>query len=467
MKIYNTMTKKKEELQTGTPGEVKIYACGPTVYNLMHVGNARQICVFDILRRYLLFRGFKVTYAQNFTDIDDKIIRLAEERRSDYLSISKRYIEEYYTDAHGLNVRDADLYPKATENMDAIIELTQKLIEKGYAYVSKSGDVYFSTEKFDGYGKLSHQPLEDLKVGARIIAGEEKKEPVDFAVWKAAKPGEPYWEAPWGKGRPGWHIECSAMVQSLFKGTVDIHGGGQDLVFPHHENEIAQSECANGYPLARYWMHNGHLNVDNKKMSKSVGNFFTAREVAKQYGYEPIRYLMASAHYRSPMSYSEESIEQAVASLERLYNCRDHLCFLIENASEKSGDQDKKILDGLQVYTQRFIEAMDDDLNTADGLSHIFDLVREINTVTGPTVKPSRKLCEGALALLSELTDVLGILYEKKEKDPDSEVEALIAERGEARKNRNFERADVIRDKLTAMGVVLEDTPSGVKWKRV
>lgn len=466
MKLYNTMTREKEELNTITPGEVKIYACGPTVYNLMHVGNARQICVFDILRRYLAFRGFKVIYVQNFTDVDDKIIRLAEERGSDYLTVSRQYIDEYYVDAHGLNVRDADLHPKATENIGAIIDITQKLIDKGFAYVSKSGDVYFSTEKFHDYGKLSHQPLEDLKVGARIAAGEEKREPVDFAVWKAAKPGEPYWEAPWGTGRPGWHIECSAMVQSLFGGTIDIHGGGQDLVFPHHENEIAQSECANGYPLARYWMHNGHLNVDNKKMSKSLGNFFTTREVAKQYGYEPIRYLMASAHYRSPMNYSEESIEQAVASLERLYNCRDNLRFLLENATQESGEQDERILQGLQVYRDRFIEAMDDDLNTADGLSHIFDLVREINTIAGPAAAPSGKLCEGSLRLLEELTDVLGILYEKKEDDLDSEVEALITERGEARKNKDFQRADAIRDQLTAMGVVLEDTPSGVKWKR-
>lgn len=467
MKIYNTMTREKEELQTLVPGEVKIYACGPTVYNLMHVGNARQICVFDILRRYLVFRGYKVTYAQNFTDIDDKIIRLAEERGSDYLTVSKQYIDEYFVDAHGLNVRDADLHPKATENMDAILDIIENLIQKGFAYVSKSGDVYFSTEKFREYGKLSHQPLDDLKVGARIAAGEEKREPVDFAVWKSAKPGEPYWEAPWGNGRPGWHIECSAMVQSLFGGTIDIHGGGQDLVFPHHENEIAQSECAFGHPLARYWMHNGFLNIDNKKMSKSVGNFFTTREVAKQYGYEPIRYLMASAHYRSPMNYSQESIEQAVASLERLYNCRNNLQFLMKNVPEGMNEKDQKILQALQVYKERFIEAMDDDLNTADGLSHIFDLVREINTVTGPNTEVSRELCEGALALLGELTDVLGILYEKKEDDLDSEVEALIAERGEARKNRDFARADAIRDQLTAMGVVLEDTPSGVKWKRV
>ena len=333
MKVYNTLTRKKEELVPITPGEIKIYACGPTVYNYIHIGNARPLCIFDILRRYLEYRGYNVKFVQNFTDIDDKIIRRANEEHADFSEISERYIKEFWTDADGLNVRHATINPKATENIDAIIQIISTLIEKGYAYEAQ-GDVYFSTEKFKDYGKLSHQPLEDLEAGARIMVGEVKREPMDFAVWKAAKPGEPAWDSPWGKGRPGWHIECSAMNWRYLGDTIDIHCGGQDLIFPHHENEIAQSECFTGKPFAHYWMHNGYINVDNVKMSKSLGNFFTVRDVAEKYGYEPIRYLLISAQYRSPINYSTDIIEQCIAALNRLYTCRDSLDFELKNAVE-------------------------------------------------------------------------------------------------------------------------------------
>lgn len=466
MKLYNTMAREKQELQTQKEKAVSIYACGPTVYNLMHIGNARQIIVFDVLRRYLEFRGMTVTYAQNFTDIDDKIIQKATEEGVTYRDISSRYIEEYFTDAHGLNVRDASIHPKATENIENIIALIADLVKKGFAYATASGDVYFSTGADENYGKLSHQPLEDLKAGARIAAGEEKREPVDFAVWKAAKPGEPYWESPWGRGRPGWHIECSAMVHRYFGDTVDIHGGGQDLVFPHHENEIAQSECSSGRPLANLWMHNGHLNVDNKKMSKSLGNFFTVREVAQRYGYEPIRYLMVSAHYRSPMNYSVESIEQSVAALERLYNCRENLRFLLDTTAGVETPEEQVLYSSLLHHKERFIQAMDDDLNTADGVSCIFDLARDINSGITAAGNPSKTLCKKALELFTSLTDALGILYEKKEDTADAEIDALIRKRGEARANKDWAMADSIRDQLAAMDIVLEDTPNGVKWSR-
>ncbi|WP_099204286.1 cysteine--tRNA ligase [Scatolibacter rhodanostii] len=465
MKIFNSLTRQKEEFVPLKAGEATIYACGPTVYNLMHVGNARQICVFDTLRRYFEFRGIKVTYAQNFTDIDDKIINRANEEGTDYLAISRKYIEEYFIDAHGLNIRDADIHPKATENIQEIIEIISVLIEKGYAYATESGDVYFSTAHDEYYGKLSHQPLEDLKAGARITAGEEKREPVDFAVWKSAKPGEPYWDSPWGKGRPGWHIECSAMVRHYFGKTIDIHGGGQDLIFPHHENEIAQSECCNDAELANYWVHNGHVNVDNKKMSKSLGNFFTVREVADKYGYESIRYLMISSHYRSPMNYSVESIEQAVASLERLYNCRDNLLFLLEKAESGLKDGEKEIEAQLLSYQDKFIAAMDDDLNTADAVSAIFELAREINTKLNLSTMPSKELCQNALNLFLKLNDTLGILYKSDESELDKEIEALIQKRNEARKNKDWATADAIRDELTQRKIVLEDTPSGIKWR--
>ena len=464
MKVYNTLTRKKEELVPITPGEIKMYACGPTVYNYIHIGNARPLCIFDILRRYLEYRGYNVKFVQNFTDIDDKIIRRANEEHVDFSEISERYIKEFWTDADGLNVRHATVNPKATENIDAIIQIISTLIEKGYAYEAQ-GDVYFSTEKFKDYGKLSHQPLEDLEAGARIMVGEVKREPMDFAVWKAAKPGEPAWDSPWGKGRPGWHIECSAMNWRYLGDTIDIHCGGQDLIFPHHENEIAQSECFTGKPFAHYWMHNGYINVDNVKMSKSLGNFFTVRDVAEKYGYEPIRYLLISAQYRSPINYSTDIIEQCIAALNRLYTCRDSLDFELKNASDAEHDGDKAIIDGFNKYREQFIAAMDDDLNTADAIASIFELVRDINTnVVGKT--PSKALVEGAIAMFDELTGVLGLVYNRKTETLDSDVEALIEARTNARKEKNWAEADRIRDQLKEMGIVLEDTAQGVKWHR-
>ena len=464
MKVYNTLTRKKEELVPITPGEIKMYACGPTVYNYIHIGNARPLCIFDILRRYLEYRGYNVKFVQNFTDIDDKIIRRANEEHVDFSEISERYIKEFWTDADGLNVRHATINPKATENIDAIIHIISTLIEKGYAYEAQ-GDVYFSTEKFKDYGKLSHQPLEDLEAGARIMVGEVKREPMDFAVWKAAKPGEPAWDSPWGKGRPGWHIECSAMNWRYLGDTIDIHCGGQDLIFPHHENEIAQSECFTGKPFAHYWMHNGYINVDNVKMSKSLGNFFTVRDVAEKYGYEPIRYLLISAQYRSPINYSTDIIEQCIAALNRLYTCRDSLDFELKNASDAEHDGDKAIIDGFNKYREQFIAAMDDDLNTADAIASIFELVRDINTnVVGKT--PSKALVEGAIAMFDELTGVLGLVYNRKTETLDSDVEALIEARTNARKEKNWAEADRIRDQLKEMGIVLEDTAQGVKWHR-
>ena len=464
MQIFNTLTRQKEEFVPQVPGEYRIYVCGPTVYNYIHIGNARPLCIFDILRRYLEYRGYNVKFVQNFTDIDDKIIRRANEEHVDFSEIPERYIKEFWTDADGLNVRHATINPKATENIDAIIQIISTLIEKGYAYEAQ-GDVYFSTEKFKDYGKLSHQPLEDLEAGARIMVGEVKREPMDFAVWKAAKPGEPAWDSPWGKGRPGWHIECSAMNWRYLGDTIDIHCGGQDLIFPHHENEIAQSECFTGKPFAHYWMHNGYINVDNVKMSKSLGNFFTVRDVAEKYGYEPIRYLLISAQYRSPINYSTDIIEQCIAALNRLYTCRDSLDFELKNAADAEHDGDKAIIDGFNKYREQFIAAMDDDLNTADAIASIFELVRDINTnVVGKT--PSKALVEGAIAMFDELTGVLGLVYNRKTETLDSDVEALIEARTNARKEKNWAEADRIRDQLKEMGIVLEDTAQGVKWHR-
>ena len=464
MRIYNTLTRKKEELKTITPGEVKIYACGPTVYNYIHIGNARPLCVFDTFRRYLEYRGYKVNFVQNFTDIDDKIIKRANEEGTDYKTVSEKYIAEFWTDVKGMNIREATVHPKATENIDEIISIISTLVEKGYAYPVENGDVYFSPKKFKEYGKLSHQPLEDLEAGARINIGELKKEPMDFALWKGAKPGEPAWDSPWGKGRPGWHIECSAMVRRYLGNTIDIHCGGQDLIFPHHENEIAQSECCNGVPFAKYWMHNGYINVDNVKMSKSLGNFFTVRDVAEKYGYEPIRYLMISSQYRSPINYSVEIIEQCKASLVRLYTCRDSLDFALQNAGDtvpENADEIKKQLDSRR---EQFCRAMDDDLNTADGIAAVFELVRDINVSV--LESGSKELVEYATKLFDELTGVLGLVYNRKSETLDSEIEAQIEARQEARKAKNWAEADRIRDELKAQGIILEDTPQGVKWHR-
>ena len=463
MKIFNTLTRQKEELKTIKEGEVSIYACGPTVYNFIHIGNARPLCVFDVMRRYMEYRGLKVNFVQNFTDIDDKIIRRANEEGISFKEVSEKYIKEFWTDAKGMNIREATVHPKATENIDEIIDIIKTLEEKGYAY-AVDGDVYFSPSKFSEYGKLSHQPLEDLEAGARINVGELKKEPMDFALWKAAKPGEPYWESPWGKGRPGWHIECSAMVRRYLGKTIDIHCGGQNLIFPHHENEIAQSECCNGVPFANYWMHNGYINVDNVKMSKSLGNFFTVRDVAEKYGYEPIRYLMISSQYRSPINYSTDIIEQCKASLARLYNCRESLDFALENAGDTVAENAAEIKAEIDAKRDKFIAAMDDDLNTADALGALFELVKNINTnVIG---SGSKELCKYASKAYDELCGVLGLLYNRKSKDIDAEIEALIEKRTQARKDKNWAEADRIRDELKAQGIVLEDTAEGVKWHR-
>ena len=458
MRIFNTLTREKDEFKPITEGEVKIYACGPTVYNYIHIGNARPLCVFDVLRRYFEWRGYKVSFVQNFTDIDDKLIKRANEENSTVPEIAERYIKEFWTDADGLNVKHATVNPRATENIEQIQSIISALVEKGYAYQS-GGDVYYRAKKFSGYGKLSHQPLEDLEAGARIDVTEVKEDPMDFCLWKGAKPGEPYWDSPWGKGRPGWHIECSAMACRYLGKTIDIHCGGLDLIFPHHENEIAQSEAANGCEFAHYWMHNGFINVDNHKMSKSLGNFFTVRDVAEKYGYEPIRYMMVSCQYRSPINYSYEVIEQAKNSLERLYTCRDNIDFALKNAQDGGGAPEF-----IEKRKQEFIAAMDDDLNTADALAAIFMLVRDINTLIAEGAgKASLEACAD---MFDQLTGVLGLVYNRKTEALDSDIEALIEQRTAARKAKDFKTADEIRDKLKAMGIVLEDTPQGVKWTR-
>lgn len=464
MKIYNTLTRVKEEFSPIKKSEAKIYTCGPTVYNYIHIGNARPLCVFDVLRRYLEYRGLRVTYIQNFTDIDDKIIKKANEEGTDYKTVAAKYISEYKIDAHGLNIKEATMYPKATDNIDEIINVIRQLLTKKFAYRTREGDVYFRAKHFKKYGKLSQQPLEDLEAGARISVDEKKEDPMDFALWKAAKPGEPFWESPWGKGRPGWHIECSAMANRFLGKTIDIHCGGQDLIFPHHENEIAQSECCNGVPLANYWMHNGYINIDNRKMSKSLNNFFTVRDVANQYGYEPIRFLLISSHYRSPINYSKEIIEQCIASLERLYTCRNNLQFLLDRTLKEDDLLEMKLRGQLLSYRFKFIEALDDDLNTADAISVLFDLVRDINAHINAKSDISRSTIQFALDLFNELAGVLGLVYNKKKASLNAEIEDLIMQRETARKNKDWATADKIRDELKSRNIVLEDTPQGVKW---
>ena len=463
MRVYNTMTRQKEELIPIEEGKIRLYACGPTVYNFIHIGNARPLVVFDTLRRYLEWRGYEVNFVQNFTDIDDKIIRRANEEGITFEEVATKYIAEFWTDAKGLGVREATTHPKATENIDTIIDIVSRLVERGYAYRAENGDVYFRTRKFDEYGKLSHQPIDDLESGARIAVGEVKEDPLDFALWKAAKEGEPSWPSPWSDGRPGWHIECSAMARRYLGESIDIHGGGQDLVFPHHENEIAQSECCNGVPFARYWMHNGYINVDNKKMSKSLNNFFTVRDVAEAYGYEAIRFFLISSSYRMPINYNTEIIQQGINALDRLYNCKNAMDFALGNAPE--GEADAAFAAKVEARRNQFIEAMDDDLNTADGIAALFELVKDINVML--TANPTKGTIQCGKALFDELTDVLGFCYERGQAgEDDAEIEELIAARTAARKERNWAEADRIRDELTARGIVLEDTPQGVKWHR-
>ena len=465
MKLYNTLTMKKDDFIPLEPGKVKMYACGPTVYNLFHVGNARPLIMFDVLRRYFEYRGYDVTFVQNFTDIDDKIINRANEEGISSQELTEKYISEYWTDAHGLGVRDATFHPKATENINEIITLITTLIEKGFAYQS-GNDVYYRTSAFPGYGKLSHQPLEDLQSGARVDVTEVKENPVDFALWKGAKPDEPYWESPWGKGRPGWHIECSAMVNRYLGETIDIHCGGQDLVFPHHENEIAQSEGANGCEFVRYWLHNGFISIDKVKMSKSKGNFFTVREAADEYGYENIRMFMLMSHYRSPLNYSGDILIQAKSALERIKTAKSSLEFISTNGSDTLTDKESAFVASLPIYRDKFVEAMDDDFNTADAISVIFELVRESNTIAAEQ-SPSKEFANVTLEMLNELVDVLGLIYgEGENSELDAEIEELINKRQNARKEKNWAEADAIRDKLQEMGIVLEDTPQGVKYKR-
>lgn len=465
MKLYNSLTRQKEEFKPMKPGEVKIYACGPTVYDFFHIGNARPFIVFDALRRYFEYCGYTVKFVQNFTDIDDKMIKRANEEGITVKELADRFIGEYEIDAKGLGIEEATVHPRATENIAEIIALVQKLIEEGYAY-EVDGDVYYSTKKFDGYGKLSHQPLEDLEAGARISVDERKHDAMDFALWKAQKPGEPAWESPWGMGRPGWHIECSAMATKYLGETIDIHAGGKDLIFPHHENEIAQSEAASGKPFAHYWLHNGYINIDNVKMSKSKGNFFTVRDIVKEFDYEVIRFFMLSAHYRSPINFSRDLLAQAQTALERLYNCREKVEFFLENAADGGETADSALTEAVGRIKDEFRAAMDDDINTAGALAALFDLSRTINSALDAAQQPSKQAAQLAHQTFMELASVLGVLQKREEDTLDSEVEALIAQRTEARKNKDFAAADAIRDKLTQMGIILKDTPNGVTWSK-
>ncbi|MDD6647555.1 MAG: cysteine--tRNA ligase [Firmicutes bacterium] len=461
MKIYNTLTRKKEEFVPIEEGTAKIYVCGPTVYNYFHIGNARPFVVFDTLRKYLQYRGYKVKFVQNFTDVDDKIINRAREEHLTAKEVSEKYIEEYYKDAAALNVTKADVHPRVSEHIPEIIEFVQTLIDKGYAY-EVNGDVYFSTRKFNGYGKLSRQNIEDLESGARIAVGEIKEDPLDFALWKAQKEeDEIAWDCPWGKGRPGWHIECSAMSKKHLGDTIDIHAGGQDLQFPHHENEIAQSECCNGVPFANYWMHNGYITIDNEKMSKSKGNFFTVRDILKEYDGEVMRFFLLSGHYRNPINFSDSLMEQAKAGLGRMRNAKENLKHLIANGNGEMTDAEKEALSGYDKYRQEFIEAMDDDLNTADAISAIFELITAINTAVRDGA--SREFAEKSLETLMELASIVGLLQQDADEAVDDDIQALVDERQEARKAKNFARADEIRDMLKARGITLKDTPQGVQ----
>ena len=468
MKIYNTLSKRKEEFVPLEPGKVKMYVCGPTVYNLIHIGNARPMIVFDTVRRYMEYKGYEVNYVSNFTDVDDKIIKKANEEGVEASVISQRFIEECKEDMAAMNVRPATKHPLATEEIAGMLEMIQTLLDKNHAYVAEDGTVYFRTRSFKEYGKLSHKNLDDLQGGNRalLVSGEDQKEdPLDFVLWKPKKEGEPYWDSAWCKGRPGWHIECSVMSKRYLGDEIDIHAGGEDLVFPHHENEIAQSEAANGKNFAHYWMHNGFLNIDNKKMSKSSGNFFTVREIGEKYDLQVLRFFMLSAHYRSPLNFSAELMEAAKNGLDRILTAADNVKHLGEKAADKGMDTtEQELFAKSEVYVEKFEAAMEDDANTADAVSAVFELVKYINTNTNG--EQSKEYLEAMYQRLKTLCDVLGIIIEKEEEILDSDIEALIEERQAARKEKNFARADEIRDMLLEKGIILEDTREGVKWKR-
>ena len=467
MKLYNTMSKKKEEFVPLEQDKVKMYVCGPTVYNFIHIGNARPMIVFDTVRRYFEYKGYEVNFVSNFTDVDDKIIKKAIEEGVTADEISKRYIAECKKDMEGMNVKPATTHPLATEEIGGMIELIRTLIDKGFAY-EKNGTVYYRTRKFADYGKLSHKNLDDLRSGNRslLVTGEDEKEdPLDFVLWKPKKEGEPAWESPWGEGRPGWHIECSEMSKKYLGEQIDIHAGGEDLIFPHHENEIAQSEAANGKEFAKYWLHNGFLNIDNRKMSKSLGNFFTVREISEKYDLQVLRFFMLSAHYRSPLNFSAELMESAKNGLERIVTAAENLRFLMKNAqAEAMNESEKEAFAKTREYVEGFEKAMDDDFNTADAVAAVFELVKYANTTADGD--SSKEYLQGILDVLGKLTDVLGIIVEKKEELLDADIEALIEERQAARKEKNFARADEIRDELLARGIILKDTREGVQWKR-
>ncbi len=466
MKIYNSMTRKKEEFVPLHEGKVGIYACGPTVYNFFHIGNARPFITFDVLRRQLEREGYEVTFVQNFTDIDDKMIRRANEEGITVRELGDRFIAEYFVDAKALGIRPATVHPKATEHIGDIISLISRLVENGKAYATPAGDVYYRVSAFPGYGKLSGQSVEDREMGAseRLDVETDKESPADFALWKAQKPGEPAWESPWGAGRPGWHIECSAMSMKYLGETFDIHCGGKDLLFPHHENEIAQSEGATGKPYVRYWMHNGFINVDNQKMSKSLNNFFTVRDIAKEFDLEAVRLFMLSAHYRSPINFSRDQIEAANASLNRLYTARDNLLFRRDNGSEgPMTEEEKAFMDRLAGYEKRFDDAMDDDMNTADALGAIFEMVKDANTVI--TDGATREASEKTLSSLKAVCDVLGLLNKQDDGIPE-EIKRMVDERAEARKNKDWKRSDELRDAIRAAGFILEDTKQGQKVRK-
>ncbi|WP_434631788.1 cysteine--tRNA ligase [Thermoanaerobacterium thermosaccharolyticum] len=464
MKIYNTLTRKKEEFVPLNDNIVNMYVCGPTVYNFIHIGNARAFIVFDTVRRYFEYKGYKVNYVQNFTDIDDKLIKRSHEENTTVKELADRYIEEYFKDADSLGIKRATVHPRATENIDDIINFVKKLIDKGFAYVL-NGDVYYDTTKFKEYGKLSHKNIDELKAGARIEVNEDKKNPTDFVLWKAAKEGEPCWDSPWGKGRPGWHIECSTMSTKYLGKTLDIHAGGPDLIFPHHENEIAQSEAANDAEFARFWMHIGYLNINNEKMSKSKNNFFTVRDITSQYDPEVLRFFMLTSHYRNPINFSHDLLEQSKSGFLRLSNTVDNLRHLLDDALDRElSDEEKAYKEKYDEYKRRFEEAMDDDFNTADAISVLFEMVRDINTnIDGNSPK---ELIEYILDIFLKLSSVLGISYKKRDL-LDDEIKKLIEKREEARKAKNWAEADKIRDELKKQGIALEDTPSGVRWKRI